>query len=486
ASDDPVYDGVAAADVAITNENRDTATISIATAQANENAGTIGFVVTLDTAIEGGVTVRASTREQTATGGTDFGNALGQLTFAGSAGETETFRVVLFNDNDIEGNETLEAMIGVIEGLAVGINPSDVTISQATAVGTIVEDDLADVGFSVTVAEFDEQAGTQTLTVTLLTTPNAELLAPLSVRISDLGTGTADPSNDFTFSTQTLVFAAGSGDRETQSFTIDIADDDRVETNETIDLGLEIIGDDANGAVGATQQTELTITITDDPQTGVIAGTVRVDSNNDGVLQDGERPLEGVTVRLTGTNTLGEDVTLEQTTDSDGNYRFEGLTAGQYLVTKVQPANYISGTASPGTVGGSEIGTASANQITDITLAAAETGEGYDFTELGLAAGFVDIRSFLATTLASATAPAPIAAASATAADASTAASDIALASLATGDGESTDDADPPVIAFATAPTDPVASEVSVDLAFAAYAALEADDEEEDASSIAL
>ncbi|MEO0529422.1 MAG: hypothetical protein AAF266_02475, partial [Planctomycetota bacterium] len=54
ASDDPVYDGVTAADVAIINENRDTATLSIAAAQANENAGTIGFVVTLDTAIEGG------------------------------------------------------------------------------------------------------------------------------------------------------------------------------------------------------------------------------------------------------------------------------------------------------------------------------------------------------------------------------------------------------------------------------------------------
>lgn len=492
-STDAVYDGVAVADVSITNENKDTATISIAAAQVAEGrpgvAGTLQFVVTLDTAIEGGVMVGAATRALTATSGADYPDTIGRLEFSGTAGETDTFRVSLLGDFSIEGNETLEAVLGVISGLGAGIDPADVTLGQSTAVGTITEDDLGDIGFTVTATDFNEQAGTQTLSITLLTTASGELSEAISVRVADLLTGSADPTDDYTFVTQTVEFAAGSGDQETQTITIAITDDQRIETNETIDLGLEIIGDGINGAVGAAQQTELTVTITDDPQTGVISGTVRVDSNNDGVVQAGERPIAGVTVQLTGTNSLGEAVSLEQVTDADGTYHFEGITAGEYRITQVQPANYVTGSETLGTVAGTADGVASDNQFDEITLPAAATAEGYDFSELGLAASFVDVRSFLATTLAAATAPAPIAAAMASTAAVSSnsaASSDAAVATLVA----ETPTVTPTAIAFAVATDSASASTpaetstsgpvASLDLAYAAYAMFGDSDDEDD------
>ncbi|MDQ0646208.1 LPXTG-motif cell wall-anchored protein [Microbacterium natoriense] len=64
-----------------------------------------------------------------------------------------------------------------------------------------------------------------------------------------------------------------------------------------------------------------------------IGDFVWFDADADGVQDDGELPVAGYPVALTGTDDLGNVVSLSTTTDADGRYLFESLRAGEYTVT---------------------------------------------------------------------------------------------------------------------------------------------------------
>ena len=116
-----------------------------------------------------------------------------------------------------------------------------------------------------------------------------------------------------------------------------------------------------------------------DETTGAISGTVFNDYNNDGQPDLGEPGIEGVEITLTGTDDLGNPVSLTTTTDADGNYLFENLLSGDYTVTETQPADYFDGIDDPGTAGGDN----SVNdEISSIPLAPGEPATEYDFGEL--------------------------------------------------------------------------------------------------------
>jgi uncharacterized repeat protein (TIGR01451 family) len=116
-----------------------------------------------------------------------------------------------------------------------------------------------------------------------------------------------------------------------------------------------------------------------------LAGSVFVDSNNDGVRQPGERGIEGVSVRLTGTDGAGASVDRTLTTDASGNYHFANVLGGTYAVTETQPAGFSDGSESAGTSGG----TVGSDAITAIALAAGIDATDYVFGELGQGQGGV-------------------------------------------------------------------------------------------------
>ncbi len=137
-----------------------------------------------------------------------------------------------------------------------------------------------------------------------------------------------------------------------------------------------------------------------------IAGTVYVDRNNNGVFDAGETTLSGVVVTLKGTNLAGTAVERTLTTDANGNYLFDGLSAGMYRIVETQPTRYKDGQETIGSHGGylgAEPGPfvipndVTANEIKDLVLGI-ELGTGvdavdYDFGELALS---ISKRDFLA------------------------------------------------------------------------------------------
>ncbi|WP_169307302.1 SdrD B-like domain-containing protein [Chitiniphilus eburneus] len=111
---------------------------------------------------------------------------------------------------------------------------------------------------------------------------------------------------------------------------------------------------------------------------GSLSGTVYLDRNDNGVRDNGEAPLPGVVVTLSGTGADGSTVNITAITDADGRYVFVNLPkagAGGYTLSETQPVNYGDGKASAGSAGGS----ASVNSTVGIALAAGAHGTGYDF-----------------------------------------------------------------------------------------------------------
>ena len=110
-------------------------------------------------------------------------------------------------------------------------------------------------------------------------------------------------------------------------------------------------------------------------QTASISGLVHVDSNNNGVYDEGsDELLSGVTVQLLDAN---GSVVAETVTGESGTYTFEGLRPGEYSIRQIQPDGLFSGAE----VVGSNGGEANSNLISSIVLASGEEATGYDFCE---------------------------------------------------------------------------------------------------------
>ena len=113
--------------------------------------------------------------------------------------------------------------------------------------------------------------------------------------------------------------------------------------------------------------------------TSSIAGSVYVDTNNNGTRDASENGISGVIVKLTGTDAKNAPVSLTATTASDGSYSFTGLLSGTYTVTESQPSQYSQGINAVGTAGGA----ISFDVTSAVALPAGNNSTGYLFGERG-------------------------------------------------------------------------------------------------------
>jgi len=142
---------------------------------------------------------------------------------------------------------------------------------------------------------------------------------------------------------------------------------------------------DTNSANNSATQTTQAIALSS------LSGFSYIDTNRNGVRDPGELPIAGVLIALSGSNFLGTTVSLQATTDSNGQYLFSNLLPGTYSLQQTQPNGLQDGNASVGTGAG---GTAGSNQITTITVNGGTVAVDYNFGEFRA----LSKRRFLAST----------------------------------------------------------------------------------------
>ncbi|MGB7326927.1 MAG: SdrD B-like domain-containing protein [Rubripirellula sp.] len=153
----------------------------------------------------------------------------------------------------------------------------------------------------------------------------------------------------------------------------------------TIDSGVSSIQTNTASVTSDTNETVTanniaTVATTVDPLTGSIAGKVYLDVNSNGVFDTGDTGIEGVSIRLTGTDNLGTVVDRTVQTNAAGDYVFAQLAAGSYQVTETQPDGLADGTDNAGT--GATSSNTGNDQFTALVIAPGATATAFNFGEV--------------------------------------------------------------------------------------------------------
>ncbi len=143
---------IATGSASSTIQNDDTATITLEGVNASQVEGTGGtttaftFSVTLNNAVQGGFNIAYDTNDGTATvADSDYVDNDGTLNFVGTAGEVQMITVLVNHDSKVEANETFTVALGLISGLGVGVDITDLTVAGSPQTVTIQNDDTATV-----------------------------------------------------------------------------------------------------------------------------------------------------------------------------------------------------------------------------------------------------------------------------------------------------------------------------------------------------
>ena len=238
-------------------DDDDLPTVSVSDASATEG-GTVEFTVSLSAASAKQVTVQYATSGGTAASGTDFTSESGTLTFA--ADETsKTVSVSTADDAVDEDDETFTLTLS---------SPANATMGDATATGTINDDDG-----SPTVSVSDAGA-TEGGAVEFRVSLSAASSRQVTVDYATSG-GTATSGTDFTAASGSLTF----GINETaKTVSVATTEDSMDENDETFTLTLSSPNNATMGDATATG----TINDDDEPAPALTASFTGVPAEHDG------------------------------------------------------------------------------------------------------------------------------------------------------------------------------------------------------------
>ena len=257
---------------------------SVAEGDAGESA-TLTFTVTLSPAATLPVTVDWKTADGTATAGTDYTAANGSLRFD-TGEESKTLTVTVTGDDADEPNETLTVTLS---------NESGATLGDATAIGTITDDDDAPtVTLVLTPASITENGGKSTVTATL-DRPSSEAT---TVTVSAAPV-TPAVAGDYALSANTTLTIPADSLASTGVVTITAADNAVDAADKTVTVSAT-----ATNAQGVTAPQDATLTITDDDAPALTIADASVAEGN-----------AGTSATMTFTVTLDPAATLPVTVD---------------------------------------------------------------------------------------------------------------------------------------------------------------------------
>ncbi|NVK82760.1 MAG: T9SS type A sorting domain-containing protein, partial [Cytophagia bacterium] len=308
--------------------NNDAAVITIADVSGNEDDGAITVTATLDNVVAGGLTVDVSTADGTATiADGDYTAVTETLTFAGTAGEMQTFTITPTTDTKLEANETLTVAMDNLAATSLTVDITD------GATVTINNDDAA----AVTIADVsaNEDDGAITVTATL---DNA-VVGGFTVEVSTVDGTATTADGDYISVTETLTFVGTAG--ETQTFTITPTTDTKLEADETFTVSMGNLGA-TSSSVDITDGATITINnddaaavtianVSGNEDDGAITVTATLDNAVDGgftvdvstadgtaTVADGDyTAVTSQTLTFAGTAGETQTFTITPTSDSD-------------------------------------------------------------------------------------------------------------------------------------------------------------------------
>ena len=252
--------------------------------EVNERSrsATITVILNGDGPPNGG-TIDYEAQSGTATAGQDFQEVSGTLSWPEGDTSPKTFTVPILNDDLNEGDETVELTLSNPVGIELG--------SPAQAVLTIEDDDaLGTVQFRKASFQTAEDSESATILVDL----TGSMSGPATVQYT-ASAGSAEAGSDFVPTNGTLSWDVGTAG--TQTFEVEILDDNLLEEDETIILTLS----NATGiSLGNPANANLIIQDNDEP-----AG-VQIESGNDQAGKVGDDLDEALIIRVN--NSRGEPV----------------------------------------------------------------------------------------------------------------------------------------------------------------------------------
>ena len=266
--------------------------LSIADVTAPEGVGDMTFTVTLSESSDEVVRVDWDTSDGTATAPDDYAAATSRELTIEANEMTQTFTVAIVNDDvDESEEETFTVTLS---------NAVNADLGDATATGTITDDDVPSVTVSFGSSTYTVDEGDDvTVTVTLSAEPERGVTIPLTA----IGQDGAD-ADDYSGVPASLVFESGETEK---SFTFTAAADDVDDDGESVMLGFGTLPDGVTA--GATDEATVSITDDDAPAVTVSFGssTYAVDEGDDVTVTVtlSADPERTVTIPLTKANQDG-------------------------------------------------------------------------------------------------------------------------------------------------------------------------------------
>ena len=284
----------------ITVTDADFADISITDESVDEDGGTVTFTVEMTAPVDESVIVTVNSANGTATAPSDFTAVTNQsVIFPAGNNADKTVTVTIANNSTVEDTETFDM---VLSNITVGAG-KDVSFLGETAtytgVGTISDDDVAEI--SIADATVSEDDGTTTLTLSISNPVDEDITVDVSTT-----DGSAEAGTDFTPLAAT-PFTFNANTTTAQNFTITLTDDDVVEATEDFEVALSNIGVTGDRQVVFASNNAM-ITVEDDDQSVVSIATVVATDEGD----TGED--NSVTFDISISNAIDDAITVDYET----------------------------------------------------------------------------------------------------------------------------------------------------------------------------
>jgi serine-aspartate repeat-containing protein C/D/E len=307
--------------------------------------------------------------------GSDLHGDRFQLTFSGGAAGTQLKRLELNGDQEIRGFGVGDVFFDTIEANLGADHAADFLVESSTGIQRVRATVLD--GSTRLVLDFEGfDAGEK-----LIFSIDVDEVQDFDPSITDLryineGFDPITSGVEFQGSQFTATFTApefyevqGSGNFRNRY-------DDAL-----IASGLDLPEDDANQqrdrSAGAFAQ------LTQSPIPASIRGFVYHDRNDNGLRDPGEEGIAGVRVRLIVIDSVAPQENIELVTNSQGEYLATGIVAGRYRIQEIiQPAGYLDGKDTAGTINGQVRGIALQDLLDEIEIHGGETGIEFNFGEL--------------------------------------------------------------------------------------------------------